>query len=402
MARLRRTRYLAFTCQDESLPDFPALLRGTAKRAPFRRTYAISVLRGKAFAVTADELDLLLSLPSDRWVDSDSVDGDAVARFAQLGLVVTDDDDEELAELASRDHALEAGQWNLYSALAYFPTKWRDVDLGAHIGDPDVDELPAAVYDAIDAFVAKHGPAPAAFHALEHPRAVYELPLVERHGGLYDVLAQRKTTRRFDPEGRMTIEELAAVLYYVFGCHGYAPMAGNGLMVKRTSPSGGGLHPIEVYPLVAGVDGIASGLYHYNSRDHTLELVMAATAQEAAEMAAEFVCGQRYFASANVLFLMTARFYRSFWKYRRHQKAYAALIMDAAHLSQTLYLVATELGLGAFVTAAINGSNIEERLGIDGWTEGALAVSGCGRPSAKRSPLEPEFAPYVPRETRLP
>ena len=89
-------------------------------------------------------------------------------------------------------------------------------------------------------------------------------------------------------------------------------MAGNGLMVKRTSPSGGGLHPIEVYPLVAGIDGIASGLYRYNSRDHTLELVMAATAQEAAEMAAEFVCGQRYFASANVLFLMTARFYRSF------------------------------------------------------------------------------------------
>ena len=102
MARLRRTRYLAFTCQDESLPDFPALLRGTAKRAPFRRTYAISVLRGKAFAVTAHESPhLLLSLPSDRWVDSDSVDGDAAAPFAQLGLVVTDDDDEELAELAS-------------------------------------------------------------------------------------------------------------------------------------------------------------------------------------------------------------------------------------------------------------------------------------------------------------
>jgi nitroreductase len=76
--------------------------------------------------------------------------------------------------------------------------------------------------------------------------------------------------------------------------------------------------------------------------------------------------------------------------------------MDAAHLSQTLYLVAAELGLGAFVTAAINAANIDERLGIDGCSEGALAVSGCGRRAAERSPLEPAFAPYVPRETQLP
>jgi nitroreductase len=74
-------------------------------------------------------------------------------------------------------------------------------------------------------------------------------------------------------------------------------------------------------------------------------------------------------------------------------------MMDAAHLSQTLYLVATELGLGAFVTAAINNADIEERLGIDGYREGVLAVCGFGRPAAERSPFDPEFLPFVPRET---
>jgi putative peptide maturation dehydrogenase len=401
MARLRRTRYLAFTCQDESFPDFPALLRGEAKLAPLRTTYAISILCGKAVPITRDELDLVMSVPSERWVDSDGMDDQMVRRLSHLGLLVSDERDEQLAELAARDRALDAGQWNLYGALAHFLTKWRDVDLGAQVGAADADELPAVIYEAIDEFVAKHGSAPPAFHSLEDARAVHELPLVERRGGLYDVLAQRRTTRRFDRAAHMSIEELATVLYYVFGCHGYARMAGNGLMVKRTSPSGGGLHPIEVYPLIAGVDGIGTGLYHYNARDHALELVAEADAKQAADMAAEFVCGQRYFSSANVLFLMTARFYRSFWKYRRHQRAYAALMMDAAHLSQTLYLVAAELGLGAFVTAAINGANIEERLGIDGWNEGAVAVSGCGRRTARRSPLEPEFAPYVPRATEL-
>ena len=66
-------------------------------------------------------------------------------------------------------------------------------------------------------------------------------------------------------------------------------------------------------------------------------------------------------------------------------------------MSQTLYLVATELGLGAFVTAAVNNADIDERLGIDGYREGSLAVCGFGRPAAERSPFDPEFLPFVPR-----
>jgi putative peptide maturation dehydrogenase len=173
-------------------------------------------------------------------------------------------------------------------------------------------------------------------------------------------------------------------------------MAGDGLMIKRTSPSGGGLHPIEAYPLVAGVEGLEPGLYHYDARGHALELASRIEREELTRLASQFVCGQGYFASAHVLVVMTARFYRSFWKYRRHQKAYSALMMDAAHLSQTLYLVAAELGLGAFVTAAVNGANIEDRLGIDGFTEGVVAVAGFGRRSRKPSALEPDYAPYVP------
>ena len=75
--------------------------------------------------------------------------------------------------------------------------------------------------------------------------------------------------------------------------------------------------------------------------------------------------------------------------------------MDAAHLSQTFYLVCADLGLGAFVTAAINGANIEERLGLDGFTEGALAICGCGIPAEHQSAADPKFLPYVPGETVL-
>src|SRR5712691_8992762 len=99
---------------------------------------------------------------------------------------------------------------------------------------------------------------------------------------------------------------------------------------------------------------------------------------------------------------MTARFDRSFWKYRWHDRAYRVLLLDAGHLSQTFYLVCTELGLGPFVTAAVNDANVEERLGLDPYREGVLALCGCGRPAASRSEWEPDFLPYVPGTTQLP
>lgn len=403
MARVRRTRYLLFTCQDGPVLDVAALLRGVGRLAPARTTYALSILRGEEYPVAPDELEWLLSIPSDADVETNGADAAMADRLARLGLVVTDDPDEELAELARRDRALEDGQWNLYGALYHFLTKWRDVDLGVGLDEEaDAGELPPAVIGALDEILARRGAPPPAFHTLAEPRARHELPVVERDDGLYAALAQRRTTRGFDRDARMTTEELAVVLHYVFGCHGTAPMGRGELMIKRTSPSGGGLHPIDAYPLVIGVDGVEPGLYHYDAREHALELIAALDVARAHETANAFVCGQRFLASAQVLFVMAARFYRSFWKYRRHQKAYAALVMDAAHLSQTLYLVAAELGLGAFVTVAVNGANIEERLGLDGFEQGVVAVSGCGRRAAVRPAIEPEFTAYVPRRTPLP
>jgi nitroreductase len=61
-------------------------------------------------------------------------------------------------------------------------------------------------------------------------------------------------------------------------------------------------------------------------------------------------------------------------------------LMDAAHLAQTFYPVCAELGLGAFVTAAVNGANIEKRLGLDLFTEGPWrCVAAEGLPLAGSS-----------------
>jgi len=169
-------------------------------------------------------------------------------------------------------------------------------------------------------------------------------------------------------------------------------------MLKKHSPSGGGLHPIEAFLLVQRVEGVAPGLYHYQCVRHELERLCELSAQEAEGAASELVAGQSWFANAPVLVLMAARFPRTFWKYRNHPKAWKVIQLDAGHLSQTLYLSATELGYGAFITGAINDCCAERLFGLDAMSNGAIAISGFGKRDA-RSGNNFEFDPLgkVPR-----
>jgi SagB-type dehydrogenase family enzyme len=86
--------------------------------------------------------------------------------------------------------------------------------------------------------------------------------------------------------------------------------------------------------------------------------------------------------------VLAARFRRTFWKYRNHAKAWRAVVLDAGHLSQLQYLVATELGLAAFITAAVNEGDIEDAFGLDPMVEGVLAVTGFGYRATAMAELE--------------
>lgn len=399
MPRVRRPRYVCFVFDDFPFLDVGLLLRGQVEAVSVRQVLALSVLCGKAIELSVAELELVASTPSDEWVEA--ADEPTTRELARNGILLSDEDDPELSALRDRHATLERLGWNLEAALYHFLSRWRGIDLRELAGQDASDLLPPTD-DAVRAFVQQFGPPPSAFASVVAALEVRELPLVEREGELYDVLLRRRTTRSFARGASVALWELAVVLRYVFGYQGYAPLLGQVNTLKRTSPSAGGFHPIEAYPVITSVDGIKPGLYHYDAAEHALELLTPLGSEEARATATQFVCGQTYFGEAHVSIVLAARFERAFWKYRNHRKALAALHMDAAHLSQTLYLVATELGLGAFVTAAVNNADIEERLGLDGFGEGVLAVCGFGRSAAERSPFDPEFRPFVVRETGRP
>jgi len=396
MPRLRRSRYVYFYAEDREFLDIASLLRGRAEVASLRRVLAFSVPAARESVVTRLELDLLLALRSDRWVDADAAGPpETIAALVGAGLVLSDENEAAAAEIRRREETLAAGAWSPHAALYHFLTTWRDVALG-----DGADSGGDGGRAALAAFMETFGPPPPHFHAVPGAIESVELPLAGRSGELEETLLARRTARAFDPARAVALDDLSLVLRYAFGCHGYAPVAEGVTLLRRTSPSGGAMHPVEAYPLVRGVEGLEPGLYHYAVDRHALDLLRPLSARRAAELADVFTCGQAYPRDAAALVVLTARFGRSFWKYRRHPRAYAVLLLDAGHLSQTFYLACAALGLGAFVTAAVNGANIEDELGLDGVAEGTLAVLGCGHPAAAE-PGEPEFVPYVPRETAI-
>ena len=138
-----------------------------------------------------------------------------------------------------------------------------------------------------------------------------------------------------------------------------------------------------MYLIVQHVDGVIPGLYHYQAREHALEPLpppagggWAGGALRGFVM--DMVAQQHWFADAHVLVLLSPRFDRTFWKYRHHAKGYRVVALEAGHLSQTLYLAATEAGLGAFITGAINEVQLEQAFGLDPIHQGALAICGFG------------------------
>jgi putative peptide maturation dehydrogenase len=397
----KRSPFVSFWIEDTPLFDVASFLRGDVEFADRRQTqlFAASCLTEEKFPVTLADLRLLAELPADSWSSVAASDVARLEMLARQGLVVSDSEDPELALLRQRFELLASQEWHPYSAQYYFLSREREsVARLLPVEKPQTEELAASATEEAARYVERFGLPPSAFHSPRRGSETIDLPLVERSAGLYDVLLRRRTTRAFNTEVPLQLEDLSTLLYYVFGCQGRAQLAPGVVALHKTSPSGGSLHPIEAYPLVLHVDSLDSGFYHYEVETHSLQPIRQLGRAEARDLAFQIGGQQTHARSAHVLIAITARFRRSFWKYRRRSLAFGAVLLDAGHLSQTFYLVATDLGLGVFFSAVIDGPKIEEVLGLQAPQEGALAFLGCGIKAETGPDLGLDFEAYLPQK----
>jgi putative peptide maturation dehydrogenase len=328
--------------------------------------------------VSAAEVAVLGKISPSQWHELDELAASHPRTFLnalhQKGLLIAEGSPE-----ATRDEMLRNTHWYSAAATMHYASRWHSIDAEAarqQFNETDGGDL-----------LMRLGPPEPVVREHAVPSSRLRLP-VAPGSPLEDLLSARVTCRNFDLSQMLTLEQFSTVLYRAWGArtvHDYAPGVP---LLKKGVPSAGGLHTTEAYLLVQRVDGIAPGLYHYHPIDHALEPMRTLTAEQAAVLARRFVAGQTYFADAHVMVVAASRFLRNFWKYRNHAKAYRAITLDIGHLSQAQYLAATELGLAAFITAAINEVDIEQAFGLDPLKEGPLAVTGFGIRAAARREVE--------------
>ncbi|MBW4719167.1 SagB family peptide dehydrogenase [Saccharothrix obliqua] len=219
-------------------------------------------------------------------------------------------------------------------------------------------------------------PPPAPFRAFGG-RAV-RLPALPEHpdwasNGLLDVLLARRTTREFGP-GAVDVGRVGELLAVLGGPSPVRSRIGRTGTVFKTSPSGGGRHPVELYAHTRGVDGLADGWHHYDGLAHALEPL--GVVWSPAELVAA-AGDQEWVGQAPLVLAYTAVLERTRWRYDT-SRAYRVVQMDVGHLSQTAYLVATAMGFGIGFTAALRDELVEEALGCDAYHEVVLGMSAVG------------------------
>lgn len=354
--------------------DLAELLGGATGVREQLHWVALTAHRDEEIALDANEIAVLGAVSPSAWQSFSELaqqhSREALDALLAKGLLIARDrDDESLRDNALADEDVRETHWRGLAAIAHRHTRWHDID---------TEEAERRFSEASEqTFLERLGPSPPPVRECvsPHQRVALQRPTASALDALTD---RRVTCRNFDSTRAVSHADFSAVMFRAFGARAVSDYAPGVQLLKKAVPSAGGLHATEAYALVQNVEGVACGLYHYHPVEHALEPLHDLEPEAATALAKRFVAAQAYYANAHVMIALVSRFPRTFWKYRNHAKAYRAVILDAGHVSQMLYLAATELNLGAFITAAINEVEIENAFDLQPMAEGPLAVCGFG------------------------
>jgi len=201
---------------------------------------------------------------------------------------------------------------------------------------------------------------------------------LEKHSFL-DVINKRKTSRSFRTSN-ISLQDTSTLLFSSLGNFhkNWLEINDNNLEItgiRKTSPSGGGLHCEEAYLIAFEIEDLEKGVYHYGVKNHDLTLI------EQGDFRRKLIdiLYQQYFCE-NISFgiFITARFDKAWWKYK-HSRAYRNVLMDVGHVSQTLQLCATALDYQTWISGAFSDTEVNSLLKLDTSKENTLFFVGIGK-----------------------
>ena len=204
-------------------------------------------------------------------------------------------------------------------------------------------------------------------------------------------MRERHSEREFDDQEPIKLAELAQLLDSAarvqskwtnpldFGDGGSGPDID---YTARPYPSAGSAYELELYLAVANCDGLEPGFYHYDADRHAM-VPITVRAQELDAMFAGAEFAMDALAPPQILITIAARFNRINWKYSAI--AYSLILKNVGVLLQTLYLTATDMGLGGCAVGTSNIDLFAKMTGLPFHVEGPVGLFALGRGQAEAS-----------------
>jgi SagB-type dehydrogenase family enzyme len=205
------------------------------------------------------------------------------------------------------------------------------------------------------------------------------------------LLRERHSERDFDDQDPIKLAELAQLLDSAarvqskwsssldFGDGGGGPDID---YTARPYPSAGSAYELELYLAVANCEGLEPGFYHYDADRHAM-VPINVRAQELDAMFAGAEFAMDALAPPQILITIAARFNRINWKYSAI--AYSLILKNVGVLLQTLYLAATDMGLGGCAVGTSNIDLFAKMTGLPFHVEGPVGLFALGRGQAEAS-----------------
>lgn len=186
---------------------------------------------------------------------------------------------------------------------------------------------------------------------------------------LSNILLHRSSNRDFI-FSKISKEEISTLLFFSAGI---TKRVKDWNKASRFYPSAGARYPSEVYLIVFSSDDFAKGLYHYNVKTHSLELLL----KEDLKKQVFKVIKQKWVKRASVLLIVTSVISRSEVKY--NSRAYRFCLIEAGHLGQNIYLVSTALNLKCCAIGGFIDEDINSLLDFDDNNEFASYILAIGK-----------------------
>lgn len=198
-------------------------------------------------------------------------------------------------------------------------------------------------------------------------------------------LRERHSIRSFDDRLPITLAELARFLdstARVLSRWRHREDLGDARPVidyaMRPYPSAGASYELELYLAVDRCEGLAPGFYHHDAGGHAV-VPIAAPAHELQALLTAASYAMDAPGPPQILITLAARFGRISWKYSA--LAYALILKDVGVLTQTFYLMATDMGLGGCAIGIADIDLFAKMTGLAFHVEGPVGQFALGRPA---------------------